>query len=373
MLRRTSSRSRTMSWPATVAVPPEGLVSGQSMLIVVVLPAPLGPRNPNTSPLATSKSTPRTARTSPKVLMRPRTAMAGTRAVDGLPLVGSIAADTLRGLVGILGQDPIQTAPGLGQQLDRARPLALVTGRGDLPGRLADLDHQRSELGKGILSVFVRLPRRGLLGARRDDLAACLGDLEASLTLRVAGSHQTFVLQLGQRRIHRPRPRAPAPATALLNLLHQLIAVARLLGKQQQKCDAHLAATSAPTTAAEPTAAMSAAARPTAEWTAAERTPPGAAPKGSAAAHVTHRHQFLYVLRTRAPVLAAVPLHELGNLVGARAPVLAAVPLHELGNLVGARAPVLAAVPLHDLGNLVGARAPVFAVVPMRERPASLG
>jgi hypothetical protein len=61
MLRRTSSRSRTTSWPATRALPPVGRTSVQSMLMVVVLPAPLGPRKPNTSPPATSKLTPRTA------------------------------------------------------------------------------------------------------------------------------------------------------------------------------------------------------------------------------------------------------------------------------------------------------------------------
>ena len=58
MLRRTSSRSCTTSWPATDADPAVGLTSVQSMLIVVVLPAPLGPRKPNTSPVATSNSTP---------------------------------------------------------------------------------------------------------------------------------------------------------------------------------------------------------------------------------------------------------------------------------------------------------------------------
>jgi hypothetical protein len=77
MLRRTWSRSLTTSWPATLAVPRVGFISVQSMLIVVDLPAPLGPRNPNTSPVATSKSTPRTASTSSKDLTRPFTAMAG--------------------------------------------------------------------------------------------------------------------------------------------------------------------------------------------------------------------------------------------------------------------------------------------------------
>src|SRR4051812_5213589 len=38
------------------------------MLIVVVFPAPLGPRNPKTSPGSTENETPRTASTSPNVL-----------------------------------------------------------------------------------------------------------------------------------------------------------------------------------------------------------------------------------------------------------------------------------------------------------------
>src|SRR3954451_19599472 len=65
MWRRTSSRAVTTSWPATVARPDVGFASVQSMLIVVVFPAPLGPRNPNTSPGSTSKLTPRTASISP--------------------------------------------------------------------------------------------------------------------------------------------------------------------------------------------------------------------------------------------------------------------------------------------------------------------
>ena len=40
--------------------------------IAVVLPAPFGPRNPNASPGATSKSMPSTAVNVPKRLVRPR-------------------------------------------------------------------------------------------------------------------------------------------------------------------------------------------------------------------------------------------------------------------------------------------------------------
>jgi hypothetical protein len=49
------------------------------MLIVVDLPAPFGPRNPNVSPACTSKSTPRTASTSPNRFSSFCTRMAGGR------------------------------------------------------------------------------------------------------------------------------------------------------------------------------------------------------------------------------------------------------------------------------------------------------
>ena len=54
-------RSPTTSKPATVADPAVGSASVHSILIVVDLPAPFGPRKPNISPGATSKETPSTA------------------------------------------------------------------------------------------------------------------------------------------------------------------------------------------------------------------------------------------------------------------------------------------------------------------------
>ena len=65
MLRRTSSRWLTTSKPLTRAAPDVGSARVQSMLIVVLLPAPLGPRNPKTSPCATVNETLLTASTSP--------------------------------------------------------------------------------------------------------------------------------------------------------------------------------------------------------------------------------------------------------------------------------------------------------------------
>ena len=64
--RRTAAGSLAMSCPPMVALPPLGVRSVQSMEIVVVLPAPLGPRKPKISASPTSKEMPSTAVISPK-------------------------------------------------------------------------------------------------------------------------------------------------------------------------------------------------------------------------------------------------------------------------------------------------------------------
>src|SRR5579871_3279378 len=69
MRRRTSTGSRRRSAPATIAVPAVGSSSVVSMRSVVVFPAPFGPRNPTISPAFTSRSTPRTASTSPRLVL----------------------------------------------------------------------------------------------------------------------------------------------------------------------------------------------------------------------------------------------------------------------------------------------------------------
>src|ERR1700743_2892603 len=93
MGRRTASRAGGTSTPAPSPDPALGLVSVQSMLIVVVLPAPLGPRKPKTSPVPTSKPTPLTASKSPKDLRRSVTEIAdGIRCTeDGLYTVRTMS------------------------------------------------------------------------------------------------------------------------------------------------------------------------------------------------------------------------------------------------------------------------------------------
>ena len=63
MVSLTAWGSLTMEWPATAASPPLGRSRQLSMEMVVLLPAPLGPRRLKISPSAMSKLTPSTAST----------------------------------------------------------------------------------------------------------------------------------------------------------------------------------------------------------------------------------------------------------------------------------------------------------------------
>src|SRR5688572_4389613 len=91
-------RSRKTSQPATRASPEVGASSPVSILMVVVLPAPFGPRKPNTSPRRTAKLTWSTATKSPKVRVRSRTTM-GSSTCDRLlrlPLPHALDEDVLQ-------------------------------------------------------------------------------------------------------------------------------------------------------------------------------------------------------------------------------------------------------------------------------------
>src|ERR1035437_8608497 len=70
MFWRTASGLLPTSKPATVARPEVGFSSPQSMRMVVDLPAPLGPRNPNTSPFLTERSIRSTATKPPNLFTR---------------------------------------------------------------------------------------------------------------------------------------------------------------------------------------------------------------------------------------------------------------------------------------------------------------
>src|ERR1019366_2782231 len=70
MARQTSTACVVIEKPATRASPEEGGNSVVSILIVVVLPAPLDPSKPKTSPALTARVIPSTAVNAPKRRVR---------------------------------------------------------------------------------------------------------------------------------------------------------------------------------------------------------------------------------------------------------------------------------------------------------------
>src|SRR5260221_2285459 len=68
--RMAASKSWRTSWPQMVTEPDVGLISPTSMRIVVVFPAPFGPRNPKTSPGFRAKETSSTIVRVPMTLVR---------------------------------------------------------------------------------------------------------------------------------------------------------------------------------------------------------------------------------------------------------------------------------------------------------------
>src|SRR6476660_3218249 len=70
MRRLASIGLSTMLWPPMVTSPAVGGMKPVIMRIEVLLPAPLGPRNPSTSPFSTVNETPFTAFFGPKNFFR---------------------------------------------------------------------------------------------------------------------------------------------------------------------------------------------------------------------------------------------------------------------------------------------------------------
>src|SRR5947208_2864227 len=75
-----------------VTEPEVGRIRPTSMRMVVVLPAPLGPRNPKTSPALRSKEAPSTIVRSPMTLVRLRAESMRRLRYWFLPLTAAIAA-----------------------------------------------------------------------------------------------------------------------------------------------------------------------------------------------------------------------------------------------------------------------------------------
>src|SRR6185312_7951322 len=111
--------------------------------------------------------------------------------------------------------------------------------------READLAHQPAELVGlvGDLPAHL-LPRRESVALALLQVAAAgVGQREQLAPVALLRADQALVLELLERRVHRAGARAPDSLAALLDLLHDLVAVARLLGEQQQRGRADVATT----------------------------------------------------------------------------------------------------------------------------------
>ena len=132
---RTFAGCVATSKPSTVAVPASGLSSVDRIFTTVVLPAPLEPSRAKMLPRATSKSTPRSTRSSLYDFSRPCTRMAASTVMS---------ASSLR-VVNRLGQalaflvDPL--LPGIGMD----------EGLAELDGVIADDRAHRSSVDGGLL------------------------------------------------------------------------------------------------------------------------------------------------------------------------------------------------------------------------------
>src|SRR5207245_8426041 len=86
------------------------------------------------------------------------------------------------------------------------------------------------------------LPRRRRVRATRlDEGSSLLGDHEQPAPVDLLGADQPLVLELRQGRVDRAGPGSPHALAALLHLLHDLLAVTRLLGQEQQRRRADVA------------------------------------------------------------------------------------------------------------------------------------
>src|SRR5215203_828857 len=182
----------------------------------------------------------------------------------------------------VSGEDPVERAAGVGEHLLRLGLLGLGARVSELEERHADLAHRAHQLPGALAHVALDgVPGRAqLVGVPLDVAAAVVCQLVLLAALAGCDPHEPLVLELLQRGVDRARARTPDAVGALLDLLHQLVAVAWLLGEQHEQRRADVAAPGArPARWAEAgkselRAAVAAAAARTGSASARHREPP---------------------------------------------------------------------------------------------------
>src|ERR1700691_34191 len=144
----------------------------------------------------------------------------------------------------VIGQDLVQPAPGLLEQLFGFADLlgrAGVRHLHDAAGQPRGLGEQPGRLPRLLLGP--RLPRAaGLVRVLLDVGAPGVGQAERAPAVRLLAHDQALVGELGQRRVDRARAGLPRAATAFPDLGHDLVARARALQQQRQDRGPHVTA-----------------------------------------------------------------------------------------------------------------------------------
>jgi hypothetical protein len=179
------------------------------------------------------------------------TAASRSRSGDGVASAlgrPSIGPDRPAGPVGLvaLGEDGVEAAAGVVQDLQRPGLLGLGAGAGHAPGGLVDLADGGPEApGDRGHAGGDRLPWRPLLLALHLGPSG-VGEREPAAALALLTGDQALVLEQLEGRVDRPRARPPDAAGARLQLLDHLVAVHGPLGQQGQDRGPDVAAAAPP-------------------------------------------------------------------------------------------------------------------------------
>src|SRR6202034_4033231 len=144
----------------------------------------------------------------------------------------------------VIGQDLVQPAPGLLEQLFGIADLlrrAGVRHLHDAAGQPRGLGEQPGRLPRLLLGP--RLPRAAcLVGGLLDVGTPGVGQAERAPAVRLLAHDQALVSELGERRVDRARAGLPRAAAALPDLGHDLVARTRALQQQRQDRGPHVTA-----------------------------------------------------------------------------------------------------------------------------------
>src|SRR5262249_17454683 len=138
-------------------------------------------------------------------------------------------ASTLVIRVSVLGEDAVDLAAGVGEELGGSLALLLRAGLRDLPRRDADLHGEVHQLADVVRDALVRLlPRLAeALAVLFEVRPPGVGQLVDGAAFACLAADQAFVGEELEGGVDRARARAPRALAPLLELLHHLVAGAR--------------------------------------------------------------------------------------------------------------------------------------------------